>query len=219
MKQKLLIEGKDDLYTIAELVKKRKLPIIKGTETPKYRIRDFFEVAEGKTSLIDMIPVIINIPDLTNFGIIIDADEDKPQDILRSIGKKLEQAGYQNFPQKTSNKGLIFEQVNMPKIGVWIMPDNINEGYLEYFLADMTNKKDAIFELASETTQKLIEQERNNFSELHKPKADIHTYLAWQKKPGLPFGTAISNNTFNVKSPLANLFVDWFQEIFELENN
>lgn len=27
-----------------------------------------------------------------------------------------------------------------------------------------------------------------------------------------------SNNTFNVNSPLANLFVDWFQEIFELEN-
>ena len=218
MKQRLLIEGKDDLYTIAELVKKRKLPIIKGTETPKYRIRDFFEVAEGKASLIDMIPVIINVPDLTNFGIIIDADEDKPQDILRSIGKKLKEAGYKDFPEKISANGLIFEQKNMPKIGVWIMPDNINEGYLEYFLADMTNKKDEIFELASETTQKLIDEGRNNFSKLHKPKADIHTYLAWQKKPGLPFGTAISNNTFNVNSPLANLFVDWFQEIFELEN-
>ena len=46
-------------------------------------------------------------------------------------------------------------------------------------------------------------------------KAVLHTWLAWQKEPGLPYGTAIRARYFRHDSPVAECFVKWFCWVFE----
>ena len=48
-------------------------------------------------------------------------------------------------------------------------------------------------------------------------KATLHTWLAWQKEPGLPYGTAIKAKYFGNNSPVAMDFVSWFKILFAIK--
>ncbi|WP_371258171.1 DUF3226 domain-containing protein [Thiohalocapsa sp. ML1] len=42
-----------------------------------------------------------------------------------------------------------------------------------------------------------------------------HTWLAWQRQPGQPFGTAIKMATLRHDSALGRRFVAWMRTLFE----
>ncbi len=54
------------------------------------------------------------------------------------------------------------------------------------------------------------------FSKPDTKKATLHTWLAWQKEPGKPYGTAIRARYFRVDSPAAQQFVAWFKRLFTI---
>ena len=45
-------------------------------------------------------------------------------------------------------------------------------------------------------------------------KAILHTWLAWQKEPGRPYGVAIKARYFGATSAAADQFVAWFERVF-----
>lgn len=45
-------------------------------------------------------------------------------------------------------------------------------------------------------------------------KSALHTWLAWQEEPGLPFGTALRAQVFRHDSEDALRFVAWFNRLF-----
>ncbi|MGH9822270.1 MAG: DUF3226 domain-containing protein [Blastocatellia bacterium] len=47
-------------------------------------------------------------------------------------------------------------------------------------------------------------------------KAHIHTWLAWQEKPGLPLGLAITFRYLNPDAPSAQQLVAWVRRLFLL---
>ncbi len=56
--------------------------------------------------------------------------------------------------------------------------------------------------------------EEETFSEIHLSKAQIHAYLAWQKEPGKPFGTAITAKYLQADNPHCEKFVEWLKRLF-----
>jgi hypothetical protein len=52
------------------------------------------------------------------------------------------------------------------------------------------------------------------FGKARRRKAVLHAWLAWQPKPGLPYGTAITARYLGHDSPAALGFVEWFQRVF-----
>jgi hypothetical protein len=50
----------------------------------------------------------------------------------------------------------------------------------------------------------------------HCSKAFIHTWLAWQKDPGLPMGRAITAKALSADSAIAVSFVNWLNRLFNL---
>lgn len=48
----------------------------------------------------------------------------------------------------------------------------------------------------------------------HRPKAKIHTYLAWQKDPGSTLPQAIQKHYLDVSSENARPFVSWISRLF-----
>lgn len=92
------------------------------------------------------------------------------------------------------------------------MPDNGATGSLEAFLSSLVPTGDPLWPLAQRST----DQAKNlgaRFSDASHPKAELHTWLAWQKQPGRPFGTALTARYFQHDAPAAQAFVDWYRQL------
>lgn len=99
------------------------------------------------------------------------------------------------------------------RVGVWLMPDNQNRGQLEDFLCRLVPANDRCWAHACEATRRAKDLGAA-FPEKVLCKANIHTWLAWQDTPGLPFGMAVTARYFCVDSVEALAFSDWFKRLF-----
>ncbi len=107
------------------------------------------------------------------------------------------------------------EESLLPRVGVWLMPDNQLNGMLEDFLALLVPAKSLLFDRIKKTVDEIPENERL-FSPPARSKVLIHTWLAWQKDPGLPFGTAITARFLDPLHSEADKFVAWLRELFRI---
>jgi hypothetical protein len=110
--------------------------------------------------------------------------------------------------------GLLLTQTGLPKFGVWIMPDNQTNGMLEYFIKFLIPDKDELLPIANDTLNQIEHKSLNKYKNLHRPKALIHTWLAWQEEPGSPMGSAITKRYLDTSSEICDKFVKWLSELF-----
>jgi hypothetical protein len=104
---------------------------------------------------------------------------------------------------------------NVPKIGVWLMPDNQNRGMLETFLQHIIPKSQQnLLDYADAVTDKAKKDYAAPYKDCHKDKAVIHTFLSWMDEPGKPFGISFKNKSFDAYSPLALKFIEWIKNLF-----
>ena len=96
------------------------------------------------------------------------------------------------------------------------MPDNRQSGMLEDFLQTLIADEDSLIEFARTATTEAKQTHGATFPDAHEAKAQIRAWLAWQEKPGLPFGTAIRERFFRDDSPVATVFVNWFKQLYQI---
>lgn len=82
------------------------------------------------------------------------------------------------------------------------MPDNGNPGMLEDFLQQLIKGGDPLIQHAKDSTAAATGMGAK-FSKEARPKAIIHSWLAWQERPGCPFGIAIKSHYFDTAAPIA----------------
>lgn len=165
--------------------------------------------------LLENIPVRLKQSDVEVLGVVIDADTDL---VARwhAMRDRLEKVGYQNIPMNPAPDGTILApppNTLLPRFGVWLMPDNQNHGILEDFLHFLVPAGSQLFEHVK-TSVANIPRDEQLFSQLAKSKAIIHTWLAWQKDPGKPLGTAITARFLNPNVVQVDVFVDWLKRLF-----
>lgn len=214
MAQKIIVEGENDIHAITNLCMKRKMPPPKGYANNRKYEKEFVEIGKSKIELLQKIPLILKEEGLQNFGIVIDADSNF-QKTWNEVKQVLSNAAIENLPNDFPKKGLIIATKNQLKIGVWIMPNNTDAGYLEYFLQKLIADDDNLLPYINNTIDDLFEKKLNRFSEIRRQKATMQTWLSWQKEPGHPFGTAILKSYFDINKPLANDFINWMESVFE----
>lgn len=214
MAQKIIVEGENDIHAITNLCMKRKMQAPKGYKSTRKYEKEFVEIGKSKVELLQKIPLILKEEGLQNFGIVIDADSNF-QKTWNEVKQILSNAAIENLPNDFPKKGLIIATENQLKIGVWIMPNNTDAGYLEYFLQELIADDDNLLPYINNTIDDLFEKKLNRFSEIRRQKATMQTWLSWQKEPGHPFGTAILKSYFDINKPLANDFINWMESVFE----
>ena len=156
---------------------------------------------------------------VSNIGIVVDADSDVNArwDAFHNIAKN---AGECKFPSKPPQSGHITNIVREKhpiRLGIWIMPNNENEGMLEHFVSDLIPDGNFLWQKAEADVIAIPETERL-FPSIHTQKAKIHTWLAWQETPGRPMGIGVAAGWFDHQSPLAQSFIAWIKELFRSEN-
>ena len=219
MNQRLLVEGQDDIIVTAKICKKKGLLPPRGYDNPRKFKNEFVVECGGKGGVFKNIPVVLKEPELSNLGIILDANQDGVSNVWKRLKGVFEREGLSPLPNSFPKEGYVSEMNSLPiQIGVWLMPNNFNKGYLEHFLGQIIPKKsNEIWNQVNSVMRELDKKSLINFSRVMEQKAKMHTWLAWQNKPGLPFGQAIEANYFDLDHELVNQFTTWFQRTFVLE--
>jgi hypothetical protein len=201
----LLVEGKDDQHVLMHL---------SGTRGgPRF---DEIIPHEGDTKLLDGIHVRLKAAgDGAIAGIVIDADTDLTAR-WQSLRDRLVRLGYTSVPDAPAVDGTIIDPpvgAFLPRVGIWIMPDNQTKGILEDFLQFLVPAGSRLFDHVSTSVANIPEGERR-FNQLAEPKALIHTWLAWQEEPGKPLGTAITARYFDAGVAQVDTLVSWLKRLF-----
>ena len=196
----LLVEGLEDRHVIREIW----LTYHKGSDVP-FCIRD----CEGIDNLLEQIAPQMQVEGRIALGIVADANTD----IMarrRSLEDRLERADM-TVPQWAVD-GVIQEQQNGPRIGLWLMPDNMNPGQLEDFLWAMIPDGDPIKPLAVDYVGTVAEVAQR-FKETKRRRAKVHSWLAVQEEPRLT-GRAVRAGDLDTSTELATRFVNWLERLF-----
>lgn len=151
---------------------------------------------------------------LHSVWVIVDADE-SCTDRWRSLRDVFIKLGYPSVPESPSIDGTVLPAIgSLARIGVWLMPDNESPGILEDFLARLIAEGDPLLLLAEKAVDSLPAAERR-FADVKRPKALIHTWLAWQAEPGAPLGQAITRRYLRTDHELPTRFLTWLRSMFE----
>lgn len=199
----LMVEGTDDEHVVKNICGVRKLGMI-----------DNIVSYGGKDPLLDALGVRLKESEVRCLGVLLDADEDATAR-WQAVAHRLIEAGYEDVPQAPVHGGAIVlapGEALLPKVGVWLMPDNAQAGILEDFLAHLVPAGDNLLPIAKQTVDQLPQP--NRFPALRKSKAVAHTWLAWQEEPGRPFGQAIMARYLDATSPSADEFAEWLSATF-----
>ncbi|HLM01204.1 MAG TPA: DUF3226 domain-containing protein [Pyrinomonadaceae bacterium] len=216
----LLVEGTDDLHVLAHIFKAHGLEgkiFIRDQEgvqnVKKGLDENFFD------NLVEDLPVELKGSEVIALGIVVDADFDIKAR-WESLANKLKDLKYQEVPDLPKPNGTILtHSQDLPKIGVWLMPDNTLPGMLEDFVKLLVpDEQKDLLQRAIEAVDAIPKEERKFITENSDKtsKAQIHTYLAWQERPGVPYGVAIRERFLKADSPNTTNLVAWIKELFNL---
>ena len=153
---------------------------------------------------------------IRNIGVVIDADDvfQSRWDSLRNLFK----AGFPDIPTVLPPTGLICQNTEGKRLGIWIMPNNSSSGMLETFLGAFVSEQgtDNPLWLHANNSCVIAKEHGANYRSVHFDKAKIHSWLAWQDPPGDSFGTALIKKVLNPSAPSAQIFAQWFMELYQL---
>lgn len=210
---RLLVEGKQDLRSIVYLLDHH---IVWGDDpdecvdgSPKY---------DGVDDLLgpDEIETVLQTPGLKAVGIVVDANGNAQArwEQVRSHCLR----DFPSLPLPLPPQGV--HEVNGAglRLGVWILPDNQAAGMLETLLVKLVpTNQSPILDYARDS----VAEARTRGAPVqttHVPKAEIHTWLAWQDPPGLQLHQAVLARVLDPASPFAQPFVEWFIRLFQLDD-
>lgn len=201
----LLVEGQDDLHSVIHLLRHHGV----DWDTPDPQA-PYIEDCKSIDRLLDAIEA--GVRTYERLGILMDTDF-PPTARWSQVQERLTRAGL-TVPETLDRNGVIVAGLRPSwKVGVWLMPDNSEPGYLEHFLSLLIPEGDLCWPYAAEVTAE-AKKRGAPFRDVAKMKARIHSWLAWREEPGLPFGTALTAKYLKADSPVARPFVSWFKRLF-----
>lgn len=197
----LLVEGMDDLRVLCAILKRNEFPEVFSVKS-----------ADGIGNLVKQIPVYVKASNLTSLGIVVDADFDI-RARWQSLREILSGAGYKNVPDEPQAGGSVIFEDSLPRLGIWLMPDNKIPGMLEDFVKLLIDPNDEL-QAHAERVVNGLPACQGRFAEVHKAKAIIHTWLAWRENPGTPMGSAITFKYLTTENDHVQDFCAWLKRVY-----
>lgn len=153
-------------------------------------------------------------PGLATLGLLLDADS-KPAGRYDRIRHQC-MSSFPDFPEQLPHDGLVVENEDSKRLGVWIMPDNYSAGALEVFLRHLVpSESEPIWEHAMRSVL-TAKNMGASCKDCHLDKSNLYTWLAWQDEPGQYPGNALTKKVLNPHSDSAVPFISWFRRLYNL---
>jgi len=205
----LHVEGKDDKYTVIHLMSQHGVSF-----EPANRVVQIAE-QENDQGVLEAIEVAVPAGTHGCVGFVLDADVPVEQRWAQVRGRL---SPFQiELPPLPPPEGFVADvPLFKTRVGIWLMPNNVMDyGKIEDLLRTLVPAEDKLIDHAESATTTASERGAL-FTANDKIKAVLHTWLAWQKTPGCPYGTAVKAAFFGKASEVALRFVNWFKLLFRL---
>ncbi len=197
----LLVEGSNDKHVARQLWRRN------HGQFPAFEISD----REGVENVIEAIRVEALVSGRQALGIVVDADTD-PDAQWRSVSDRLQTLRI-TAPSSPHPDGTIIDDVDgMPRIGVWLMPDNQSPGELEDFVAQMIPGGDPVWPLSQDYIDGIPVRDRK-FTHRKTLRAKIYAWLASREDP-CQMGLAIRALDLDIDGDLCTRFSNWLNRLF-----
>lgn len=201
----LFVEGQDDKHVVCHL-RRQKLPNL------SFAIQEM----EGVDKLLESVSLQVKVRDRTAVGFLLDTNDEpimdakgKPAGRWRAVSDRLCEADIR-APRAPRRGGTIMK--GLPRVGVWLMPDNRSAGELEDFVQKMIPKGDPAWEPARRYIRAIPEEARK-FRPKKQSRAELHAWLATRENPGL-MGSAIGRGDLETGGRLCTAFLRWLEALF-----
>jgi hypothetical protein len=205
----LVVEGKNDCHGVYQIAARNGL-------------KDIFGIWQGDndTQALERFGgLLVDRKRPHTLGIMLDADREAGGS-MRGVKHRWDQiasrlTGYKyDLPATPELDGTIMEgPPGLPRVGIWLMPDNQQDGMFEDFLLSQISTN--AFEFAQLTVRTAREKGFGSYKLVHESKAITHCYLSWQDEPGYPVGIGVKSGLFNLESDAAKRFVAWLERLFQ----
>ena len=195
----LLVEGLNDKHVVWHIRDRLSL-------TLSFQIHN----RRGVDPLLQAVGAEIIAPGRQVVGILMDAN-DELEKHWEDVKSQLSMEGIR-APSDPDPAGTIIDTLGKPRVGIWLMPDNVSTGELEDFVAQMIPGEDPVWPLSRRYIVDVPKDDRK-FAAQKIQKAQVHAWLATRKKPGL-MGLAIRTGDLNVDGSLCQKFVAWLTNLF-----
>ncbi|MBF0566445.1 MAG: hypothetical protein HQK89_14540 [Nitrospirae bacterium] len=220
----LLVEGKNDRNVIYQLCKARQFIKEDSTSDCNLYKKDnkwigfcLFECGGVDKTLKELNRLIVRFSDRTSrpdkIGVVLDTDANLDKVWVR-VTKLLKDYDYL-LPKDPNPAGTVIDGAkHLPKIGVWFMPDNKNPGMIEDFIIDSDMFDFNSLTLTCKCVENAEKEGITTFKENQRSKAIVHTFLAWQDKPGDVLSWHIQKNKIKPNSENGEAFRNWLTRLF-----
>ncbi len=219
----LLVEGEDDRGFFEQICRSLQLnPAIKIAPPKDYQADYETALRNGKQGALNLLEdLLIELLDeaapTRRLAIIIDADYEQEQGLgyQRTIKQVCDRAAEYEFSLvENQTEGLRFKHSDgLVEFGVWLMPDNQRDGMLEDFIKTcVKTDEQLLFNHAVQVVQDVPEPKK--FKSHHYSKAQVNTWLAWQKPPGHGLYYAVSDKLLDTEHALFQELEQWLKNIF-----
>jgi len=216
--RKLLVEGEVDRSFFEEVCKTLGLHEIVTVAPPK----DIGGSHNSKEGVFNLLPNLLNQlgdAQITRLAVVVDADsEDNGGGYHRAIDRVTEIVEPYGFTLRPNSVGGIIFQHNdgLADFGLWVMPNNYDEGMLEDWIKRCVHSNEnKLFTHAQEVVDTLP---LTKFKPIHISKAEVATWLAWQKQPGHGLYRAVEDQLIDMDSKLFLELKDWLTHIYSSED-
>jgi hypothetical protein len=205
----LIVEGKDELRVLPELLE------LAGIAWPKGAEPVLIEETDGIANILapSFIETTLKASGVTVVGIVVDANGD-PASRWEQVRARLA-AIRPGFPAELPSAGVIHEVAEKPRVGVWLMPDNVRAGMLETLLLGLRAGDPVLHDHARDATNH-ARALGAPYRDTHREKAELHAWLAWQDPPGRQLHDAVRAHALPPAPTVTDAFVAWFRQLFEL---
>ncbi len=217
-KKILLVEGEADKGFFEEICKNSNLDTSVKVAPPK-ELGGYHNTKGGVINhLRDVLLPQLADGSITDIATIVDADYvihgSGYDSTLNRLSGVLAPYGFNLEIGQAESNGLCFKNSDgLADFGLWIMPRNQHEGMLEDWVkscVDETEKE--LFEHATNVVEQL--ENLKKFQNHKTSKAEVATWLAWQKEPGHGLYHLVTEGLLNRQRPLFVELEQWLEKVF-----
>lgn len=210
----LLVEGESDRAFFELICKKLALDAFVQVAAPK----DLTGSHNSKEGVFSCLPIELkNLGDgqTTRLAVVLDADSEPNggfQAARDRINEIVEPFGYR-LSSGNAGGSIYQNDDGLADLGLWVMPNNAQEGMLEDWIKScMPSDEQALFMHAISAIDALPAPPK--FNTIHRSKAEVATWLAWQKRPGHGLYRIVQDDLIDTGSLLYLELSAWLKHVF-----
>lgn len=236
----LVVEGKTDVHLFVHLLKKSGFfahiqQPQQRPQPPKGKTWEDVDVlvsqpenddsnTGGKNKLLADIHERILTPGPVAIGFVLDADSPefggmglvKSWQAVRDQLTRSDTRWKDTLPAVLPSQGFRGQLENFgTRVGVWIMPDNEQDGTVEHFIESLVAQGASLWGHAEQSTDDAKDQYGALFADKDRKKAILQAWLAWQVTPGMRFEEAFRTGVLKHDASSAIQFVDWVRWLID----